>query len=330
MEYNEYIFKQDDSERERLVIQHECYKPSFDEVIGHLLEAYGLLGRLQQIQTACAHGATDTPKFRILEVGCGEGLLLHDVAALIEARGFLDVVEFYGFDRDATAIHTAEKFRLLSVPPRPYLNFYTHDLTSPLSECEALRLDLGQSTSARPHSALPEQELFQFDLVYASLVFEHVPHARQVLTQLYQQVVKPSGVLYLRDTILHQGEPGWTQAHPAIVKFAEIGLRYMASLNDNMDVAMSSASWLEEIGATEIEAIFTKIPIGGTTQLGLQMLRNSVMFVRNVAPTLIKRGLVTQADFDQTMQTLFRELGPASVGHSGLMETIGRKPSSSS
>jgi hypothetical protein len=50
------------------------------------------------------------------------------------------------------------------------------------------------------------------------------------------------------------------------------------------------------------------------------------MIVRNAAPFLINHGFITQAYYDETMETLYRELGPNLEGFFSSAEVIARKP----
>ena len=76
----EYIFAETD-DRDRLLIQYQAYKPSFERVLAQVLDEYSLAQRLQAALDNSAVPAT----VRILDVGCGEGLYLQKIAATLEA-----------------------------------------------------------------------------------------------------------------------------------------------------------------------------------------------------------------------------------------------------
>lgn len=310
VEYKEYVFSKGQDERERLVTQFKCYRPSLVEQFNRVLDEYGLATRLQ--------AANPKHKVKILDLGCGEGLALQTVAEILERRGLLQNADLYGIDADKTAIATAEKFKLQAKPPRPYLHFLVHDATVPLSKCLGLYFEFStdELVDGEP----------KFDFIFSSLVFEHIPNARQCLEKIYEQSLKPGGVIFIRDTVLTEGEIGWVLAHQAMRPFVETGLNYMRIANDGVDVSQVTVDWLREFGASQVQAFSTILPIGGESEIGLNMLRNSYLFVRNVGPLLVNKNLVAQEMYDHAMKQLFDELGPHCVGQSGLTDTIAKKP----
>lgn len=300
--FREYIFEAS-HDRERLVLQHEINKPSVSRIMERVLDEYGLAERLQ---TAKTNGT----KLRVLDVGCGEGLFLHDLAELLETRGLLDAATLIGIDIDMAAIDTAHEFRVLTKPPRPYLNFYVHDVTRPLEECPELRsVEDGQT---------------QFDFIFAIFVTEHLPEARQQVEKLYH-ALKPGGIIYLRDFLLDEGENGWTSVHPAITPLNRAYCNYLLNLNKGTIVAREQANWLKEVGASQVQALPDLLLVRGDTEFGRKQLRNVVMITRNSGPQLISRGAMTQAEFEQLMNLLFQELGPHSRGQVTHIDTLARK-----
>src|SRR5438105_4389333 len=97
-DYRDYLFTSP-SEGERLTIQHEHFKPSVLAAFNRLLDQYGLAERLTQAK------ATKT-KLRLLNFGCGEGLYLHDLAQVLEARGLLEGAELNGLDINPASVAT--------------------------------------------------------------------------------------------------------------------------------------------------------------------------------------------------------------------------------
>jgi hypothetical protein len=75
----------------------------------------------------------------------------------------------------------------------------------------------------------------------------------------------------------------------------------------------------------QIQAQRQHIAVGGPTLEGMAMLRNAIMALRNSAPLLISRGLVTQEQYDYTMHQLFTELNAYSEGDSIYIDTIAHK-----
>jgi SAM-dependent methyltransferase len=292
------------SDSDRLHLQHNIFLPHFEQIIGRVLDEYGLAARLSQ--------NTATTKGRVLDIGCGEGLFLHDTARLIEARGFSSQqVSFYGLDISSQAIATAEEFSRTATPPRPYLNFYVFDASQPLEECLGLQLDIGGSNH------------YQFDFIYASLVLAYLPHAQQVLSR-YFAALKPGGVLYLREVVITSFTT--KEPHPVFAPFSQALVRYIANINKGVDVATNEAAWLRELGAVRVEQQFDHQVVGGSTPQGIEMLRNRIMIMRNSAPRLISVGLVTQQQYDEAMATIFREVGPHLVGQLDYVDTLAQKP----
>lgn len=301
--YNDYVFGQSD-DRDRLTLQHQCFKPNFVHKLNLILDEYGLGERISKAQ---AKGE----KIRVLEVGCGEGLYLHDLAATLEERGWLEAVEFYATDSDPKSVASAREYSQHSNPPRPYFNFYVHDLTAPLEECTALAAEI--------------EEPLQFDFIMAHLVMEHIPNARHSIELCYR-ALKPGGVIFLRDTVTTMNEQGWKAFHPAIEPFTQPGFKFVAATNGGIDVANETAPWLLAMQATQVRAYPDPMVVGGETELGLLMLRNVLLIVKNAAPALIGRGFATQAQYDEAMATVGRELGPLHKGQMTFIDTLARKP----
>lgn len=300
--YNrDYIFAEAD-DGVRLMLQHEVYKPSVHRIFERVLDEYKLAELLEKAKSS-------GERLRVLDFGCGEGLYLHDLAALLEARGLLEAAELNGIDINPSAVTTAEQFSKLSKPPRPYLNFYLHDGTRPLEDCQGLRL-AGEA---------------RFDFIFAIMVIEHMAEARRQVERLYE-ALKPSGVLYLRDIVLEEGPEGWIAPHPVWNVFRQAFWSSVPSVKEGLEVATEQAEWLREAGAQQVAALRDVIPLGGESDRGQKMLRNYILIIRNSGPRLVSRGLLTQAQYDEILNTLFRELTRQSVGQAGFVDTLACKP----
>jgi hypothetical protein len=105
-----------------------------------------------------------------------------------------------------------------------------------------------------------------------------------------------------------------------------MGMRYIASINNGIDVANETAGWLRELGAEQVKALLDPVPVGGTTERGLIMMRDGVLIMRNMAPMLIAKGLLDQTEFDETMAVMYRELAPNLLGQMACMDNLARKP----
>ncbi len=301
-EYQNYIFTQV-NDRDRLLIQHDINKPHFLTVLQRVLDEFGLA---EQLQIAKAR----REKIRILDFGCGEGMFLHDVAEVLEGRGLLEAAELNGIDNDQTAIATADDCSKLSRPPRPYLNFYMHDATRPLEECAAL-LKNGQA---------------KFDFIFAILVIEHLPQARQHVEKMYN-ALNPGGILYLCDFVSQEGgEIGWVLPHPAMTEIGRILNTIWNSKNGGSIVALEQSKWLQEIVGAVVEMSAHETILGGDTKPGMDALRNFLMGVRNASTFLISRGIITQGQLDEMLTILYRELNRTSQGRTYHTDTLAHKP----
>lgn len=298
----DYIYASS-SDGERLEIVHKIDRPHFLEVMCRILDDYGLG---QRLENAKASGN----KLSILEIGCAEGLFLHDFAEILEERKLIDATDLNGLDFNRKAIATADIYRKQSKPPRPYLNFYLHDVTEPLEDNLLLRAD----------------HKLKFDFIYAMATLEFISNADLHLCRFYD-MLNPGGVIYMRSVVLLPGEIGWKPIHPALEPFSKALTGSLLRLNNEIDVATSTAKWLEECGATNVKAWPDIIPTGGQTQIGWLALRNLIMMYRNSAPYLISSGDITQAEYDAIMTTIYREVGPHLQGQIASIDTIACKPS---
>jgi SAM-dependent methyltransferase len=292
---------------ERIEIVHSMNLANFQKQTERVLYDYGLYERLRQIKEQSPH-PTSKP-IQAMEIGCSEGLFLHDLAAYLEKLGLLAVAELNGLDVDAKTIATAEVYAKQSQPPRPYLNFYVWDATQPFENNLVLRAE-GKT---------------QFDYIYALSVLEYLPAAQASLARFYQ-MLKPGGVLYLRCMVTYEGPTGWKPVHPILRPFFQNIANNLLFLNDGIDVATAVPEWLEELGAISIRPSVDRVMYGGNGPFSKQSLRSIVMLVRNAAPFLIKRNLLTQAQYDEIMATLYRELSPDLEGFFCMNEVIVRKP----
>jgi hypothetical protein len=101
---------------------------------------------------------------------------------------------------------------------------------------------------------------------------------------------------------------------------------FLLSINKGAKVANEEAGWLREMGAADVTSFPVDFPMGGQSVTGMQMLRRLVMLIRNSGPMLVSRGAMTQAQFDELMATLYRELTPEIRGQETWIDTLARKP----
>jgi len=304
----QYLFQEaiNDAERDRLLIQHKLLYPSFEATLKQILDEWGLAQKLE----AAAEGGSS---FTILDLGCGEGLFLFDIAATLAQRGWLSAnVILYGLDNSETAIATAEVFSKQQPDPIHNLEFYLHDVTKSLDDCAGLKWQTNQSVSN-----------LQFDFILASQLFEHLPQAQLHLTRIYNQNLKPGGIIYVRDFTFAQA--GWLAPHPAMQTIFAKSCELVLSLNAGFDVAQHHLEWLEQLGAAILSTAQTVLATG-TDERGLLMARNFIMITRNVAPVLIKLGKLDRAEYETAFAQIFKEFSAETPGHLVSFDTVACKP----
>lgn len=301
-EYRDYIMGMAD-DRQRMERTHRHLKAKFVGVMEQILEEYELAEQLK----AAKRG--ERSRLKILDVGCGEGLYLHDVAEVLEGRELISAATLYGIDINPALIETAIEYAGLSKPPRPYLDFYVHDIRQPLETQPGLFLDR-QS---------------YFDFIFARSFLSFLPHSREKLSRLYEALA-PGGVLYLRDIVYQQGEEGWLSPHSALTPILQMGFGQLEALNEGTQVARATAGWLRQWGAGLVQAIPERLVLGGASKTGMDNLGDYWMGVRNSLPAHIEAGRLSQAEADCLIAQLHRELGPQCQGQQIYIETLARKP----
>jgi hypothetical protein len=316
------------SHSERLVIAYKILQPIFDEGINRILDAYGLATRLQEAKQA-------GQKLRILQVNCVEGLFLHELARVLEERDLLEGADLYGISADQAQINTAEGYSRLATPPRPYLNFYLCDWHQPLENCLGLHVDLKVSAPAT------------FDFIFAAQeTLKITRNAHSVLQRLYRDNLNPNGLMLFNENKTREDPvEGWVSPHPAFTELimpASLAVRtYNPAFTELImpaslavrtynpgvpEVGLAAMEWLKEVGAIEYLQYKTKIPLGGYTELGRNMLRNSILFFNISKPLYIASGWMSAEHFDSLLATLYREISPQHEGCNCYFTTIGRKP----
>ncbi|MEI6045788.1 MAG: class I SAM-dependent methyltransferase [Chloroflexota bacterium] len=318
--FHSYVFGGTHLDGDRLTFQYKIYQPSFEKIIELVLGTeYGLGTRIEQ-------GLKPAP-IRILDAGCGEGLFLYYLAGLLEQRGLFNpaTVQLIGIDSDTSAIATVLDFVRTAQPTRPYLQFICYDLTKPFDLNPELRPMLPLPATLSEAAGDGGQEGGGgFDFIYAHLVAEHIPNASQHVKHWYS-LLKPGGIIFLRDAVLDEGPNGWKAAHPALAPFASQVTQYIKQIN-GFNVSEVAKDWLNEWGAEQVQALPLVLPVGGDSQIGLMMLRNLVMIVRNSLPQLIAKNITTMAQGEALLELLFKELSPQCIGSSAHLDTLARKP----
>jgi SAM-dependent methyltransferase len=308
--FTEYVFGAV-NDRERLVLQHQIFDAIVTNAFERVLDEYGLAQYILA-QTTSKKEATAqlAPKALILDVGCGEGLFLHDLATVLEQHALLEQSDLSGLDYDERAITTAEAFRLVAKPPRPYLNFYLHDVTHPFENSQALHSEGKESGYA---------------LIYATFVLEHLAQPKQQVLALYERLA-PGGVMFLLDYVYTEGADGWLVPHPAMLPIIYIANRAVFANSQGAHAALEQAGWLREAGAQQVETTSHILEASGKDELSLMVLRNYLHICLNLCANLVARGVKSQAELDELRSTLYRELSSSSRGQLTAIATFARKP----
>lgn len=312
IEFKNYIFDSSYDEAARLQFQYKMFQPHFIEMAKRILGEFGLAEYI----------SANPEGIRIIDVGCSEGLYLHDLATLIENTGLKGKTSLYGIDINPGSIATAEAYS--QQVGRSYLQFYTHDLTQPFEKSHGLLLDL-----EHPERAVKSGEKLEYGLIYSNLVLMHVANARFHIERLYE-LLKPGGVLYLRDIVVTEGKAdGWTNGSTYTQNIQVLGnivMKLLSSPNPTEDVALKSEEWLRAAGAEILLAQPDLYPVGGNTPVGRGLLRDFVMVCRNVGPMLVARNVISQQLLDDTMNDMFVSFTPQADGQFAFRDTVVRKP----
>jgi hypothetical protein len=293
----------------RLALQFKVMQPLFEKAINQVLDEYGLAEKLSQ---AKQRGQV----LRLLQLHCGEGLYLHELARLLETRGLLAAAQLNGIEEDQTQITTADEYRNLASPPRPYLNFYCHKLQQPLEECVGLRQGLGASGATR------------FDFIFGGFnALSLTKNARVVVERIYRQNLKDGANLMFIEGVRREGPVGWRVPHPGMAKVVRTLHQIGASYNPGSeDIGTDTARWLGKLDAGPVSSYRALTPWGGPTEPGRIQLLNMLAIIRISGPEMVKVGLITPQEYDDFIQIIYKELTPHHLGQYTFTVTLAAKP----
>ena len=298
----DYIFKAlDDKTREQEVFKSA--RPRFREIINLVLNQYGLAERLRQAKSM-------GDKVCMLDLGCSEGLYLHELANILEEQGLLEGASLNGIDRSQAAIGTAQEFALRSKPPRPYLSFYLQDATKPFNENLGMRYN----------------KATQFDFIYSIVTLMYIADAPHNLAKIYNDDLKPGGVIYLRDLTTADGPFQIISPHPTLSPLVEFYKAFVNSLNQENSTALDAGKWLRELGAEKMQTLEHTLEASSHSPEELAMLRNILLMTRGIAHQMISQNLMTEADFNKLIATVYKEIDRDSRGQVTYFDTVGQKP----
>jgi SAM-dependent methyltransferase len=289
-----YILADSFDDRRRLVIQAKIYSAAFKEAISLALNKFNLCQKLQDPDAT----------FRVLDLGCGEGLYIPILAEVFAEHGAKARLTLVGLDRDVNAIVTAEEY--LSALGIYNAQVYVHDLTEPFDQLSSIDL-----TNPQNH----------FDLIVASVVLMHLRNAPQILEEIYQ-ILKPGGAFYTKDMVWYRG---MEYPSPTFTYLNNLSSNEMLKLiGDNF--AEHHHEYLAAAGFEGVESFEDTYPVGGHTETGRRMLENFLLGQHAVRPMFIKLGLLSGEEYDQKLAQEFREISPELEGHITLVNTVARRP----
>lgn len=280
-------------------------KRSYTEDLETILTEYKLAERLTEAKE-------QGRKLRILHLECGEGLQLHCLAEVLEKRGLLEAAELFGVASSKEVISTAEEFSKISNPPRPYLQFYWHDLQTPLAETPVL-----QDATRR----------VRFDFIFGGVLATHSTNIERIYSQIFADNLNSGGLIYFAAFITQEENPLKIQdPHPALAPATKATLKIFGNNNPGVEVSNKLAEWLSEWGAKHIKVVQHRLDTGGTSEEGKAMLRLAVINIVKFGQQFIKMGLITQAQYDELIRVVYNELTPQMSGYNTIIVTLGAKP----
>lgn len=280
-------------------------KRSYMEDLETVLTEYKLADRL-------AEAKTQGRKLRLLHLECGEGLYLHCLAEMLEERGLLDAAELFGIAGSKEIVSTAEEFSKISNPPRPYLQFYWHDLQTPLAETPIMQ---------------DAKRQVRFDFIFGGVLATHSANIERIYSQIFAENLNPGGVVYFAAFITQEENPlNTVDPHPALTPATKATFRIFGNNNPGVEVSQKLAEWLTQWGANHIKTVQHRLATGGTSEEGKSMLRIAIINIVKFGQNFIKMGLITQAEYDELIRAVYHELTPQMSGYNTIIVTLGAKP----
>ncbi|MEI6046611.1 MAG: class I SAM-dependent methyltransferase [Chloroflexota bacterium] len=292
---NTYILSDSLDDRKRLAIQVKIYTPVFKQAIGLALGKAELWTKLKDPNAT----------FRILDLGCGEGLYLPILNQYLIDQGAKAHLTMVGVDRDTVAISTAQEY--MAALGLRNSQFFVHNITSPLTQIEGLNLN-------NPSN--------HFDLVFASTILMHVREPQTVLQHIYK-VLKPGGAFYTKDM-------AWGLD---IINYPSLAFTRLANMLQKLTLKMlgedfgaNPAKFVEAVGFENIEWFEDSYPIGGRTEEGRRILEIFLLGQHAARGIFVKLGAISAEEYDGLMEQEFREISADLEGQFKLVNTIARRP----
>ncbi len=300
---NTYILSDSLDDRKRLEIQVKLYTPAFRQTLSMAFDKSDLRDRLRDPQAT----------FRVLDLGCGEGLYFPVLAQFLVEQGMRSHLEMVGLDRDARAISTGQDY--VWALNMNNVKLYVHDLTKPLNQVVGLTATASSDQDGR------------FDLIYANVVLMHVPQIaiKLVLGQIHDELLKPGGAFFTKD--MTWGAGGMSYPSPSFTKLSGTTAASLLKMLGG-DFAPQHEAFLSEAGFEGIESFEDFYPIGGSSETGRKMLSDFILGQYATRPMLTKLGIMNEAEYDELVRQEFQELKPELEGRLTLKNTLAYRPKS--
>lgn len=304
---NTYVMANSMEDRKRLSLQLKIYTPAFRQAIRLCLDKFNLRTRLENPQAT----------FRILDLGCGEGLYFPVLAELLNEEGARAKIEMVGLDRDGAAIDIGQDYAWTLGLNNVKLG--AHDFTKPFSHLDWLKLNQNPALTSE-EAVLSDKG---FDLVYTSVVLMHQPATvlTPLLRSIHSDLLKPGGAFFTKDLSWTQGASYPLPAFNTLVGVVGAGLSKVLGV----DFALHQAEYLKEAGFEDIETFEDTYPIGGQSQTGRFMLNNIMLSHHAGRAAILKMGIISAEEFDAAVEQEFKQVSPNQEGQLTLQNTVARR-----
>lgn len=234
-----------------------------DYVLGHTTEELNRLDRqgaiLRPMMVRMLTAAGIRPGMRVLDFGCGTGDPALVVAQIVGPEGHVT-----GVDRAPEAL-AAARDRFAYHAPRNG-EFVEHDLAT----------------------GAPAGE---FDAVVGRLVLIYLPDPTETLRRL-AAAVRPGGVLAFIE-IIHPDRGYELRPSPLMARCQFWLNEVIRGIGAPLDMGLRQALHFQQAGLGRTRMLIEGVPVIGADAAVCQWLAGTV---RSVVPTLVKRGIATEAE----------------------------------
>lgn len=269
------------TDRDRLYLQFDLHRETV------------LAGTLRALDSGGLATDPATARWRVLDVGCGEGLHLADMVTRFPH------IQAVGLDRDPEAIRTAGNFEAIG----------------------DLHFHLASAADPYPAEFAPGVPGDGFDLVQMIFAYAHFADHERALANAWR-ALKPGGIVFLFDpceAALEFPHPSLGHLHVAINE----GWRRFG----NYAAGDRHIEQLERAGFEVLEHVPQENPLGGDTERGMGYFTLTAALLQSLRPALVDAvKVIGLAEFKEHFRRFTTEATPEMVGVWRNMQTIARKP----